>query len=82
MKKIVSMLMMAVATISAHAQKYALIDMEYILKNVPAYERACAEMAATAIISINTIFFIKPIFRIPDLDVYTRQLVCWYTSYP
>ncbi len=24
----------------AHAQKFALIDMEYILKNVPAYERA------------------------------------------
>ena len=40
MKKIVLMLMMAVAVISAHAQKYALIDMEYILKNVPAYERA------------------------------------------
>ena len=40
MKKIVLMLMMAVAAISAHAQKYALIDMEYILKNVPAYERA------------------------------------------
>ena len=35
MKKIVLMLMMAVAAISAHAQKYALIDMEYILKNVP-----------------------------------------------
>ena len=31
---------MAVAAISAHAQKYALVDMEYILKNVPAYERA------------------------------------------
>ena len=28
------------SSISAHAQKYALIDMEYILKNVPAYERA------------------------------------------
>ena len=28
MKKIVLMLMMAVAAISAHAQKYALIDME------------------------------------------------------
>ena len=40
MKKIVLMLMMAVAAISAHAQKYALVDMEYILKNVPAYERA------------------------------------------
>lgn len=40
MKKIVLMLMMAVAAISAHAQKYALVDMEYILRNIPAYERA------------------------------------------
>ena len=40
MKKIVFMLMMAVAAISAHAQKYALVDMEYILRNIPAYERA------------------------------------------
>ena len=32
--------MMAVAAISAHAQKYALVDMEYILRNIPAYERA------------------------------------------
>ncbi len=31
---------MAVAAITANAQKYALVDMEYILKNVPAYERA------------------------------------------
>nr|WP_295396241.1 OmpH family outer membrane protein [uncultured Prevotella sp.] len=40
MKKIILMLMMAVMAITANAQKYALIDMEYILKNVPAYERA------------------------------------------
>ena len=40
MKKMILMLMMAVAAITANAQKYALIDMEYILKNVPAYERA------------------------------------------
>ncbi len=40
MKKIVLMLVMAVAAITANAQKYALVDMEYILKNVPAYERA------------------------------------------
>ena len=26
--------------LSASAQKFALIDMEYILRNVPAYERA------------------------------------------
>lgn len=30
----------AVAAITANAQKFALIDMEYVLKNVPAYERA------------------------------------------
>ena len=30
----------AVAAMTASAQKFALIDMEYILKNVPAYERA------------------------------------------
>ena len=40
MKKMILMLIMAVAAITANAQKYALIDMEYILKNVPAYERA------------------------------------------
>ena len=27
-------------SVNAMAQKFALIDMEYILKNVPAYERA------------------------------------------
>ncbi len=26
--------------VTAHAQKFALMDMEYILKNIPAYERA------------------------------------------
>lgn len=32
--------MVLVATVAANAQKFALVDMEYILKNVPAYERA------------------------------------------
>ena len=31
---------MLMAVMTMHAQKFALIDMEYILKNVPAYERA------------------------------------------
>ncbi len=31
---------MLMAVLSASAQKFALIDMDYILKNVPAYERA------------------------------------------
>jgi outer membrane protein len=32
--------MVIVASVAANAQKFALVDMEYILKNVPAYERA------------------------------------------
>ena len=40
MKKIVLTMMALVATLTINAQKFALIDMEYILKNVPAYERA------------------------------------------
>ncbi|MCR4592576.1 MAG: OmpH family outer membrane protein [Bacteroidaceae bacterium] len=39
MKKIFLFIML-VASANAMAQKFALIDMEYILKNVPAYERA------------------------------------------
>ena len=30
----------AIFSIAAHAQKYALVDMEYILKNIPQYEMA------------------------------------------
>lgn len=40
MKKILLMLVMAVVAVTANAQKFALMDMEYILKNIPAYERA------------------------------------------
>lgn len=40
MKKIIMICLFAVTAIMASAQKFALIDMEYILKNVPAYERA------------------------------------------
>lgn len=40
MKKILLSLALLVMAISASAQKFALIDVEYILKNVPAYERA------------------------------------------
>ena len=31
--------------LNASAQKYALIDLEYILKNIPAYERATEQLA-------------------------------------
>jgi outer membrane protein len=40
MKKIMMMALFAVMALTANAQKFALIDMEYILKNIPAYERA------------------------------------------
>ena len=39
-KKILALCLMHMAVMTMHAQKFALIDMEYILKNVPAYERA------------------------------------------
>ncbi|MDR2534329.1 MAG: OmpH family outer membrane protein [Tannerellaceae bacterium] len=39
MKKIIALCILAIlCTITAEAQKFALIDMEYILKNIPAYE--------------------------------------------
>lgn len=40
MKKILLMSLMCLAALSVSAQKFALVDMEYILKNIPAYERA------------------------------------------
>lgn len=40
MKKLFALMLLALAGLTAHAQKFALVDMEYILKNIPAYERA------------------------------------------
>ena len=40
MKKLLMICLLAATTMTASAQKFALMDMEYILKNVPAYERA------------------------------------------
>ncbi len=41
MKRVVTILAVAVmCALGARAQKFALVDMEYILKNVPAYEMA------------------------------------------
>ena len=34
------MLAVALGAITVNAQKFALVDMEYILKNIPAFERA------------------------------------------
>jgi len=40
MKKIIVMMVLFVSALSAQAQKFALVDMDYIFKNIPAYERA------------------------------------------
>ena len=40
MKKLMILAVFALTAIGASAQKFALLDMEYILKNIPAYERA------------------------------------------
>lgn len=40
MKKIFFVTFFAICSIAMQAQKFALIDMEYILKNIPAYEMA------------------------------------------
>ena len=39
-RTLLTLLVIAAATLGASAQKFALIDMEYILKNVPSYEMA------------------------------------------
>ena len=45
MKKLILILAIAVAgTVGAAAQKFAMVDMEYILKNVPTYELAYEQL--------------------------------------
>lgn len=48
MKKIIFTLIMLCTTIGAQAQKFALVDMEYILSNIPAYERANEQLNQTS----------------------------------
>ena len=49
MKKFTIALLMLIAGIaSASAQKFALVDMEYILSNIPAYERANEQLNQTS----------------------------------
>ena len=45
MKRILSLLALTVGLTTASAQKFALIDMDYILSNVPAYERANEQLS-------------------------------------
>lgn len=39
-KNLLASVLFCLAALTGNAQKFALIDMEYILKNIPAYERA------------------------------------------
>ncbi len=48
MKKIFMMFAMLAVAFTASAQKFALVDMEYILKNIPAYERANEQLTQVA----------------------------------
>lgn len=46
-KKLVGVVvLLMVGVLSLHAQKYALIDMEYITKNIPAYQSAMNQLEA------------------------------------
>lgn len=42
------MLIALCTSFSASAQKFALVDMEYILSNIPAYERANEQLNQTS----------------------------------
>ncbi|MBQ7526329.1 MAG: OmpH family outer membrane protein, partial [Bacteroidaceae bacterium] len=44
MKKIMIAMLMLLGSSSVWAQKFALVDMDYILKNIPAYERASEQL--------------------------------------
>ena len=48
MKKLIFLLMLCGCALCASAQKFALVDMEYILQNIPAYERANEQLNQTS----------------------------------
>lgn len=48
MKKLLFIAVMLVSALGMSAQKFALVDMEYILKNIPAYERANEQLSLVA----------------------------------
>ena len=48
MKKILFLLLLSCVAFQAQAQKFALVDMEYILSNIPAYERANEQLNQTS----------------------------------
>jgi outer membrane protein len=45
MKKLILTMTVLLAAVAVQAQKFALMDMDYILKNIPAYERANEQLA-------------------------------------
>ena len=45
MKKVLLLIVLCASAVSMQAQKFALMDMDYILKNIPAYERANEQLA-------------------------------------
>ena len=48
MKKLLILLFVLCGAMNLHAQKFALVDMEYILSNIPAYERANEQLNQTS----------------------------------
>ncbi len=48
LKAILPICLIALAPATSRAQKFALVDMEYILKNIPAYERANEQLTQVA----------------------------------
>lgn len=44
MRKSLLLIVMALLSVSASAQKFALIDMEYIMEQIPAYQRATEQL--------------------------------------
>jgi len=45
MKKLLLMIVVCASAMSMQAQKFALIDMDYVFKNIPAYERANEQLS-------------------------------------
>jgi outer membrane protein len=44
-RKVLMLIALCASTMTMQAQKFALVDMDYILKNIPAYERANEQLA-------------------------------------
>ncbi|MBQ8463413.1 MAG: OmpH family outer membrane protein [Prevotella sp.] len=44
-RKVILMIALFASTVSMQAQKFALIDMDYVFKNIPAYERANEQLS-------------------------------------